>query len=351
MLANSAWDRRDPALPWLLAPCDLQAIKASGVTFATSLLERVIEEQARGDASKAEAIRTTITELIGTDLSQIEPGSQAAMRLKAHLIVQGAWSQYLEVGIGADAEIFTKCPPMASVGTGSAANANEGLLPGEMNLVYNASTIPSALMFAAQNEQDMLCRIFGDCLAGDELDREIGDLIGETSRGPVRDKLFTYLRYSADIGRRGLAVEVRSAPRDLRFDTGVPLVSAGDPLNLAGILTPGERVAARRRSCRMRAGSCVFGPRSDINRPQFLRTESPMINPPVGATSKCGPRWRAVEVRSRGNMNNPRQNAAGGLFQHAVNPKPTISMALIRTAHSAKRMARKESSWTRLHCR
>jgi len=94
---------------------------------------------------------------------------------------------------------------LVSVGTGSAANANEGLLPGEMNLVYNATTIPSALMFAAQNEQDMLCRIFGDCLAGDALDREIGDLIGEGSRGAVGEKLFTYLRYGADISTRGLA--------------------------------------------------------------------------------------------------------------------------------------------------
>jgi len=119
ILANSAYDRRDPGLPWLLAPCDLQAIKACGVTFATSMLERVIEEQARGDASKAEAIRAMITDLIGTDLSKIVPGSDAAMRLKAHLIEQGAWSQYLEVGIGKDAEVFTKCPPMATVGTGS----------------------------------------------------------------------------------------------------------------------------------------------------------------------------------------------------------------------------------------
>jgi fumarylacetoacetate (FAA) hydrolase family protein len=119
ILANSAFDRRDPGLPWLLAPCDLQAIKACGVTFATSMLERVIEEQARGDASKALAIRATITDVIGTDLSRITPGSAAAMRLKAHLIEQGAWSQYLEVGIGKDAEVFSKCPPMATVGTGS----------------------------------------------------------------------------------------------------------------------------------------------------------------------------------------------------------------------------------------
>ena len=119
ILANSAYDRRVPGLPWLLAPCDLQAIKACGVTFATSMLERVIEEQARGDASKADAIRAMITDLIGTDLSKVVPGSDAALRLKAHLIEQGAWSQYLEVGIGKDAEVFTKCPPMAAVGTGS----------------------------------------------------------------------------------------------------------------------------------------------------------------------------------------------------------------------------------------
>jgi fumarylacetoacetate (FAA) hydrolase family protein len=120
ILANSAYDRRDPAVPYFLAPCDLQALKASGVTFATSLLERVIEEHARGDSSKADAIRGTITAVLGTDLSKIAPGSAAAMRLKAHLIEQGAWSQYLEVGIGPDAEIFTKTAPMAAVGTGSA---------------------------------------------------------------------------------------------------------------------------------------------------------------------------------------------------------------------------------------
>ncbi|MDH3663997.1 MAG: fumarylacetoacetate hydrolase, partial [Alphaproteobacteria bacterium] len=119
ILVNSAHDRRDPGTPRFLAPIDLQAIKASGVTFAKSMLERVIEEQARGDAAKAEDIRKTIVGVIGSDLSKIVPGSEAAMRLKAHLISQGAWSQYLEVGIGPDAEIFTKAPPMAAVGTGA----------------------------------------------------------------------------------------------------------------------------------------------------------------------------------------------------------------------------------------
>ena len=119
ILANSAHDKREPAKPHFLAPVDLQAIKAAGVTFAKSMLERVIEEQARGDAAKADAIRQTINEVIGSDLSQIVPGSEAAMRLKAHLIEQGAWSQYLEVGIGPDAEVFTKAPPMSAVGTGA----------------------------------------------------------------------------------------------------------------------------------------------------------------------------------------------------------------------------------------
>ena len=119
ILANSAYDRRSAELAFLLAPCDLQALKAAGVTFAASMLERVIEEQARGDASKAEAIRRTIKTMIGSDLSKIKPGSAAAMRLKAHLLEQNAWSQYLEVGIGPDAEVFTKAPPMAAVGTGS----------------------------------------------------------------------------------------------------------------------------------------------------------------------------------------------------------------------------------------
>ncbi|WP_035484570.1 fumarylacetoacetate hydrolase family protein [Geminicoccus roseus] len=119
ILANSAHDRRDPSTPHLLAPCDLQAVKACGVTFVRSMLERVIEEQARGDAAKAETVREKITAIVGDDLRAIVPGSDKAMELKEHLIRQGAWSQYLEVGIGKDAEVFTKGQPMSAVGTGS----------------------------------------------------------------------------------------------------------------------------------------------------------------------------------------------------------------------------------------
>ncbi|MDN4051613.1 fumarylacetoacetate hydrolase family protein [Massilia sp. YIM B02763] len=102
----------------LLAPCDLQAIKAAGVTFAVSLLERVIEEQAKGDPSRADALRAQLQTSIGTDLSELEPGGEAAMRLKAELTARGLWSQYMEVGIGPDAEVFTKSQPMSSVGHG-----------------------------------------------------------------------------------------------------------------------------------------------------------------------------------------------------------------------------------------
>jgi fumarylacetoacetate (FAA) hydrolase family protein len=119
LIANSLPDARDPAQPWLLAPCDLQAIKASGVTFVASLLERVIEEQARGDAARAEGLRQSITGVIGSNLRNVKPGSTDAMRIKEILIGQGVWSQYLEVGIGPDAEIFSKSQPMSAVGTGA----------------------------------------------------------------------------------------------------------------------------------------------------------------------------------------------------------------------------------------
>jgi fumarylacetoacetate (FAA) hydrolase family protein len=116
--ANTPPDRRDRERPWLLAPIDLQVIKAAGVTFAVSMLERVIEERARGNPAAAAAIRAEITRLVGDDLSKLKPGSLEAMRLKEVLIAQGAWSQYLEVGIGVDAEIFTKAPVLSSVGAG-----------------------------------------------------------------------------------------------------------------------------------------------------------------------------------------------------------------------------------------
>jgi fumarylacetoacetate (FAA) hydrolase family protein len=118
-LANSGAQDRDPSVPWLLAPCDLQAIKAAGVTFVASMLERVIEEQARGDPAKAEGVRRKIAGIVGDNLRSVRPGSAEAARVKEVLLAEGLWSQYLEVGIGPDAEIFTKAQPMSAVGTGA----------------------------------------------------------------------------------------------------------------------------------------------------------------------------------------------------------------------------------------
>ena len=116
ILAATPRRARQAGRPYLLAPIDLQAIKAAGVTFAISMLERVIEERARGAPEQATALRAEITGLIGDDLARLKPGSPPAMALKDLLIKKGMWSQYLEVGIGPDAEVFTKAPPMAAVG-------------------------------------------------------------------------------------------------------------------------------------------------------------------------------------------------------------------------------------------
>jgi fumarylacetoacetate (FAA) hydrolase family protein len=125
LIENALTGNADTKLPRLLAPCDVQAIKACGVTFAVSLLERVIEEQAGGDASRAEELRTALLKDIGADLSSIKPGSPEAEKLKQQFIERGAWSQYMEVGIGPYAEVFSKSQPMSAVGFG----ADVGLHP------------------------------------------------------------------------------------------------------------------------------------------------------------------------------------------------------------------------------
>lgn len=109
---------------FFLSPIDLQCIKAAGVTFVNSLIERVIEERAGGDFSKAKVIRDELIEKIGDDLSTIKPGSKEAKQVEIHLRSKGLWSQYLEVGIGSDAEIFTKAPVLSSVGHGQFIGIN-----------------------------------------------------------------------------------------------------------------------------------------------------------------------------------------------------------------------------------
>jgi fumarylacetoacetate (FAA) hydrolase family protein len=114
-----AWERADERQrPMLLAPVDLQCLKACGVTFAVSALERVIEERARGEGAAAQAVRESLEQRIGTQIGAVRPGSPEAVRLKEALLAAGLWSQYLEVAIGPDAEVFTKAPVLSAVGWG-----------------------------------------------------------------------------------------------------------------------------------------------------------------------------------------------------------------------------------------
>ncbi len=119
IIANSDYRLRVERYPYFLCPVDLQAIKAAGVTFVSSMVERVIEEHAKGDLKAAEAIRNRIGQEIGGSIENIVPGGAAASKLKKSLQARGLWSQYLEVGIGPDAEVFTKAQPLSAVGSGA----------------------------------------------------------------------------------------------------------------------------------------------------------------------------------------------------------------------------------------
>lgn len=125
VLDHSIEGEGDLSRPHLLAPCDLQAVKACGVTFARSMIERVIEEKAAGNPALAQTVRARVTAIIGDSLRNLKAGSEAAAKVKAALIEEGIWSQYLEVGIGPDAEVFTKAPVLSAVGWG----ASVGLHP------------------------------------------------------------------------------------------------------------------------------------------------------------------------------------------------------------------------------
>ncbi|MFK0335052.1 fumarylacetoacetate hydrolase family protein [Rhizobium sp. NPDC090275] len=124
-IAANSTGKPDASRPYLLAPVDLQAVKACGVTFAQSMIERVIEEKAAGNPDRAAAIRERVSTLIGGSLNNLKAGSPEAATVKQALIEEGMWSQYLEVGIGPDAEVFTKAPVLSSVGWG----ADVGLHP------------------------------------------------------------------------------------------------------------------------------------------------------------------------------------------------------------------------------
>ncbi|WP_321806433.1 fumarylacetoacetate hydrolase family protein [Burkholderia sp. BCC1993] len=126
LLANAPADTGRADTAHMLAPCDLQVIKAAGVTFAGSLIERVIEERTKGDPQGAAHLREQIQALIGESLATLRAGSDEAQELKRLLIARGMWSQYLEVGIGPDAEIFTKAPVLSSLGSGTEIGVHPG---------------------------------------------------------------------------------------------------------------------------------------------------------------------------------------------------------------------------------
>ena len=230
LLDNSAWDKRVEGAPWLLAPSDLQSLRASGVTFVDSMLERVIEEQAKGDPQQAEAIRDSIAQEIGTELASLKPGSPEAARLKATLIERGQWSQYLEVGIGPDAEIFTKSQPMSAVGTG----AEIGILA---NSVWNNPEPEVAVVVNSRGE------IVGATLANDVNLRDVEGrsalLLGRAKDNNASASLGPFIRLldqtftMEEIRNADLSLEVTGTDGYVLSGSSTMRVISRDPEDLA----------------------------------------------------------------------------------------------------------------------
>ncbi len=230
VLANSAADRRDPGESWFLAPCDLQAIKAAGVTFVASMLERVIEEQCRGDASRAESVRRSVVAVIGDNLRNVKPGSVQAAQLRALLIGQGLWSQYLEVGIGEDAEIFTKSQPLSAVGLG----AEIGLHP---KSVWN-NPEPEIVLAVNSRGETRGCALGNDVNLRDFEGRS-ALLLGKAKDNNASAAIGPFIRlfdanFSIDDVRRcELALHVRSADGSFEMHGSSSLAAISrDPLEL-----------------------------------------------------------------------------------------------------------------------
>ena len=228
--ANSDAAARDERRPWFLAPVDLQSVKAAGVTFVRSLLERVVEEQTRGDPARAAAMRAGLRGEIGGDLAHLKPATPSAERLKAALQQRGLWSQYLEVGIGPDAEIFTKCSPMAAIGLG----ADIGLNPRsswnnpepEIVLAINAAgAIVGATLGNDVNLRDFEGR--SALLLGKAKDNN-----GSCALGPLV-RLFDGSFSLDDVRRAEVALEVRGPDGFVLNGTSAMGMISRDPAELA----------------------------------------------------------------------------------------------------------------------
>lgn len=231
ILANTPPDARDQAKPYLLSPIDLQAIKACGVTFAVSMLERVIEERAKGDPLAADGIRQVIAKEIGGDLRRIKPGSLEAERLRQALIERNMWSQYLEVGIGPYAEVFTKSQPMSSVGAG----VDIGVHP---DSTWNNPEPEIVLVISPSGE------IVGATLGNDvnlrDFEGRSALLLGRAKDNNASAALGPFIRlldetYSLDDVRRAeLRVEVRGLDQFVLDDRSNMALISRDVTDLAG---------------------------------------------------------------------------------------------------------------------
>jgi fumarylacetoacetate (FAA) hydrolase family protein len=209
----------------LLSPIDLQVIKASGVTFAVSALERVIDERARGDFALAQGIRASLAARVGVDALAVEPGSESAGRLKAALIAEGLWSQYLEVAIGPDAEVFTKAPVLSSVGWGAQIGIRSDSLwnnpePEIVLVVGPDGTVAGATLGNDVNLRDIEGR--SALLLGKAKDNNASCAIGPFIR--LFDRSFTLDHVREAVvqlqisGPEGFRLEGRSTMRDISRD-------------------------------------------------------------------------------------------------------------------------------------